>query len=441
MVGVIIRAFGLNRSTFRRHPAAWLTLPATAALLTACVSSARLPDCVKGTQAPTATQNQRWEAASPRSSLELAIDGSSSMLGLTGSSKASGAWKALLRGVSLAAAANGLTLQTNRIGSGASTAITNPMQAAEPCFFQGCGAYPAVTSSLDSLWKVEGLSKGKPPLRIAVTDLEVNNGDITKLVSAIRAHVEEGAVIGVLAVRLPFEGKVFNSQATVIHQGQSQRPIYLLATGARAQLHPLLKEVKTKAALAGVPAASIQLTFLDVQANAPTRTARNVRGVPSQEATTGLPIRIAGSTYSPNQNDYQYAKLSKLASGVLLSSGLRPSSDKLQPSLGLMQIEAIPLPGGASLTGISMDKLQIHGADLTAQILIESTAPAQAVRAFVPRGQLPEQWWIDWNRSDADANNLPDQTDGLLLLMTSLSRLMIEPGTTPAASLCLAFSH
>ena len=145
---------------------------------------------------------------------------SSSMLGLTGSAESSRAWKALLKGVSLGAAANGLSLKTQRIGSGRSSAITSPMQAADACFFQGCGAFQAVTSSLESLWSNPGLSQGKPPLRLAISDLEVNDGDIANLVAAIKPHVEQGAVIGVLAVQLPFEGKVFNSQGIVIHQGQ-----------------------------------------------------------------------------------------------------------------------------------------------------------------------------------------------------------------------------
>jgi hypothetical protein len=33
------------------------------------------------------------------------------------------------------------------------------------------------------------------------------------------------------------------------------------------------------------------------------------------------------------------------------------------------------------------------------------------------------------------------QSDGLLLLLTSLSKLMVAPGTTPAAAFCLAFNH
>lgn len=409
-------------------------------MLVGC-NGAKLPDCITGKPAPTETQTRLWHSALPATSLELAIDGSTSMLGLTGSPKASGAWKALIQGVSLGAAANGLKLQTQRIGSGSSTPVSSPMLATDACFFQGCGSFPAVSSSLDSLWKMPGLGKGKPPLRMAISDLEVNDGDIDRLFSAIKTHVDQGAVIAVLAVRLPFNGKVYDSEARIIHNGEAQRPIYVLATGPQAQLHSLLTEVKTKASLAGVPAEAMQLTFLEDQANAPTRTARSVAGVPAQNAMSEVPIRIAGNTYSPIQGDYQFAKLFPGASGVLLSSGLKPSSDKLQPTFGLMQLETIPLPGGAPLTDLAIEKLQVNGADLTAEIRIGSTAPGQAVRAFIPRGQLPEEWWIDWNRQETANGKKPDQTDGLLLLLTSLSRLMIAPGTTPAASLCLGFSH
>lgn len=441
MVGVIIRAFGLNRSTFRRHPAAWLTLPATAALLTACVSSARLPDCVKGTQAPTATQNQRWEAASPRSRLELAIDGSSSMLGLTGSASAKSAWKALLKGVSLSAAANGLSVQPVRIGSGKSTPITSTSLAADPCFFSGCGAFRPVTSSLGSLWEQPGLSEGAPPLRVAITDLEVNDGDISKLVKAIKPHVNEGAVIGILAVRLPFDGDVYNSQGAVIHKGEAERPTYLLATGPQAQLHSFLREIKTKSALAGVPTNSMQLTLLDEQANAPTLLAKNVTSNPANQIKE-VPLRLGDKTYSPYSNaNYQFAKLESGVQGLRLSTSANPGTD-LQPDMGLVNIEGIALPAiDTGMKGTRATGFQLTGTDLTVAIDIPESQVGGALRASIPRGQLPEAWWVAWNRSNFTAKEAPNQTDGLLLLLTSLSKLMVESGTTPAASLCLAFSR
>lgn len=441
MVSRMVRAFGLNRSSFRRHPAAWLTLPATAALLTACAPSAQLPDCVTGTPAPTATQTQRWQAASPRSSLELAIDGSSSMLGLTGSASAQSAWKALLKGVSLSAAANGLSVKPVRIGGGKSTPITSTSLAADPCFFSGCGTFRPVTSSLGSLWEQPGLSQGAPPLRVAITDLEVNDGDISKLVKAIKPHVAEGAVIGILAVRLPFEGNVFNSQGTVIHKGEAERPTYLLATGPQAQLHSFLRDIKTKSALAGVPTSSMQLTLLDEQANAPTLLAKNVTSTPADQIKE-VPLRLGDKTYSPYSNaSYQFAKLESGVEGLRLSTSASPATD-LQPDLGLVNIGGIALPAlDPGVKGIRATGFQLTGSDLTVAIDIPKSQIGGALRASVPRGQLPEAWWVAWNRSNLTAKEAPNQTDGLLLLLTSLSKLMVESGTTPAASLCLAFSR
>ena len=394
-----------------------------------------------GLEAPTAKQRQLWDAASPSTSLELGLDGSSSMLGLTGSAESAGTWKALLKGVSLAAAANGLTLSTQRIGSGRGSALTSPMQATDACFFQGCGPFQPVTSSLQSLWTNPGLNKGKPPLRVAISDLEVNDGDIANLVAAIKPHVEQGAVIGVLAVQLPFEGKVFNSQGTVIHQGKAQRPTYLLATGPRSQVHNLLKDVKTKAALAGVPTGSMQLTLLDEQANAPTLTAKSIAG---QNSSFGLPLRMGTTTFSPSGNgDYQFARMFDGAKRVVLSSGMSANAQaKLLPELGLVNVMPITLPGTTgNQGGVTAKGFQLSGTDFTVALEIADNTFGGTIRAAVARGQLPEAWWISWNRLDAKGDQARNQTDGLLLLLTSLSKLMVESGTTPAASLCLAFSR
>lgn len=440
-VKLAIRAIGLTPKLFRHSTRSWLTTAAIASLISGC-SSPQLPSCINGLEAPTARQRQLWDAAPQATSLELGVDGSSSMLGLTGSADSSRAWKALLKGVSLGAAANGLSLKTQRIGSGRSTAITSPMQAAEACFFQGCGAFQPVTSSLQSLWRNPGLSQGKPPLRLAISDLEVNNGDIANLVAAIKPHVEQGAVIGVLAVQLPFEGKVFNSQGTVIHQGKAERPTYLLATGPRSQVHALLKDVKTKAALAGVPTGSMRLTLLDEQANAPTLTAKSIAG---ENSGFGQPLRLGTTTFSPSGNgEYQFARLlQKDAERVVLSSGMGANTQtQLLPDLGLINVVPVPLPDTSpNSSGVKVNGFQVSGTDLSVALGIADNTIGGAVRANVPRGQLPEAWWLAWNRQQLEDDDVHNQTDGLLLLLTSLSKLMVENGTTPAASLCLAFSR
>lgn len=420
-----------------------LAVGAATTLLAACLASARLPKCVQGTTAPTAAQQKQWDGVAAAAELDMAIDGSGSMLGLTGSDKASTSWKALIKGVTLAASSNGLTVKPQRVGGGTSEPIGSPLLAAEPCFFNGCGGFRSVSSSLDSLWKAPGLSKTKVPLRVVMSDLEVNDGDIAALVGAIRPHVEQGAVIGVLAVRLPFQGRVFNSQGVVIHDGAAKRPIYLLATGPRSQLHSLLTDVRTKAALSGVPTDSMQLTLLDEQANAPTLIAKAVAGLPPASVTTGLPIRLAGTTYSPSgDNTYQFAKLYANAEGVTISSGANANLASPQPDLGLVRLQTIPLAGDSpGLDGLSIQGFQINGQELTVAIRIPKNLSGKAFRVVVPRGQLPESWWVDWSRQTPTAAGAHDQTDGLLLLLTSLSKLMVSSSFTPAASLCLAFSR
>lgn len=422
----------------------------TAILLTVtgCVTgcpSARLPPCVTGNAAPTPKQQEFWNETPSVNALDLAFDGSGSMLGLTGSSKASSAWMGLIKGVTLAAASNGLSVKTQRVGGGETKVFNGALQAANPCFFSGCEDFFPVSSSLDSFWNAPGLIKGKPPLRIAVSDLETNNGDIAKLLAAIEPHVKQGAVIAVLAVKLPFNGNVFNSQGIVIHTGEAKRPIYLLATGPRSQLQALMTDVQTKAALAGMPTDEMHLTFLDQQANAPTLTAKSVTGMPVNinSISGGLPIRLAGTTYSPALTDnYQFVKLYPNAEGVAISSGESLLSGQLQPYSSLIRLEAISLPGdGLELNNIVIKGFQMSGQELSVAIRIPISSQSKAIRAFVPRGQLPEAWWLSWNRLNPSDKKTHDQSDGLLLLLTSLSKLMVTPGTTPAASFCMAFSH
>lgn len=367
------------------------------------------------------------------------------MQGLTGSPKASAAWKAMLKGITLAAASTGQPIQAMRSGSGQLQPLANVSQAGDPCFFSGCGAYPSVSSSLDAFWKGAMPSGPGVPMKVAISDLEVNEGDISGLVAAIKPHVAKGAVIGVLAVKLPFQGSVYNSQSEVVHTGQSQRPIYLLATGPQAQLKAFLNDVRTKAALGGVPTETMQLTFLDEHVNRPTLKASSIQGVPPQAINSGLPIRLANNTYSPGgQSDYQFVKLLSRAEGVRLSSGSTVSASQAKlPEIAVGQVEPVQLPGAppATSSGVVVKGLQLQDQQLVMELAIPGQPPSGALRATVPRGQLPEDWWVSWNRQDPAAKAAKDQTDGLLLLLTSLGSLLVEPGSTPAAAFCLAFSH
>jgi hypothetical protein len=417
---------------------------AVAVLTTGCPPPQRLPDCVSGTPAPTPAQLELWSQPKASSSIQLAIDGSGSMLGLTGSPQASSSWKAVLQAVTLAAAGSGAGLETSRIGGSTTQPIDNAMQAAEACFFQGCGSYAPVNSNLDALWNAPGLSAQKVPLRLAISDLEVNNGEIARLVAAIQPHVGRGATIAILAIRVPFQGRVFNSASQVIHTGSAQRPIYLLATGPRMQLHALMAGIRSKAALGGVPTASMHLTFLEDQANAPTLLARSVKGEPANSLSSGLPVQLAGATYGPgNQADYQLARLSQKTSAVVLSSRPEGAIDgSPMPDMAIADLESLPVGGHINRLppGVNVQSFQLGNQELALSIAIPPGTPSTALRAQVPRGQLPEFWWMSWNRQTSTATNAKEQSDGLLLLLTSLSKLMVEPGTTPAAAFCLAFN-
>ena len=155
-----------------------------------------------------------------------------------------------------------------------------------------------------------------------------------------------------------------------------------------------------------------------------------------------MPICLGGITYSPSQNpDYQFARLFTNAKGLILSSGSKTGAPNCRPDLGLIQLEKISLPGySGSLNGVSIDEFAVSGTELQVKIGLSPGITGQALRASVPRGQLPEAWWLQWNRSTQDTETPQNQTDGLMLLMTTLGKLMVAPDTTPAAAFCLLTS-
>jgi hypothetical protein len=375
-------------------------------------------------------------------SIDLGIDGSGSMLGFTDSAETSDSWKSLIQGVTLASASQGLTVNPQRVGGGQLKSFDNPSQAVNPCFFIGCGAFSPVASSLDSLWKEPGLTDERVPLRVLISDLEVNDGDISKVIEVIKPHAEAGAVIGVLALKLPFEGNVYNSRGAVIYQGDATRPIYILASGPQSQVGPLLESIKSNISLSGVSTLSMKLTYLEEWANRETLTIRSVSGIPANQLSSGIPIRLGDVTYSPAATgEYQFAKLQKDLTSMLLSSSTTIDSEAIHPYVNIGTIEAISLPGFfANLNRVSSGGIAINGSDLQIKINTSSVADAKALRAVIPRGQLPEDWWIQWDRFPKDDGLPQDQTDGLLQLMTQLGKLFVAKGTTPAASFCVLTS-
>ena len=276
-----------------------------------------------------------------------------------------------------------------------------------------------------------------------ISDLEVNDGDISNLLNSIKPHVNKGAVIGVLAIQLPFKGNVFNSQGQVIYNGNAQRPVFLLATGPRNQLHDLLTDIKGKAVISGISSNLVFITFLEDQANAPTLTVKSIRGIPLSSIFSGAPVGFSGSKFSQPQENYELARIMAPANkSIKLSSLTTTSRGTLQPDYGFIRLESIDLPGQvSSIQNFNIEGFEVENKQLTVQINVPNETNAAVVRAFVPRGQLPDSWWLRLNRRNESTSNPQDKSDGLLLLLSSLGELMVEKGASPAAALCLAFNR
>ena len=440
----------MNYLIDRLKPKPLLAFSFLSILLTGCVTPP--PPCVEGVKTPTKTQKALWSGVPDSTQMDLGIDGSGSMLGFTRSAKARDAWKSLIHGVKLASANQGLPVNSQRVGGGKLIPFDNPGLATNPCFFSGCGAFRPVTSSLDSLWSAPGLTAKTIPFRVLISDLEVNDGDISKLIKAIKPHAEAGAVIGVLALKLPFDGKVFNSGGAVIHKGEATRPIYILASGPQSQVRPYLQTIKSKVSVAGLNTESIKLTSLEDWVNRTTLTSKSLSGLPAGVVSTGVPLRFGDTTFSPSgSSEYQFAKLGKGVNALILSNNISAFPFK-QSFISIGSLQSIPLPQRdpkakfvSTLDGVSEGGVMLNGSYLQFKINTKDVSDSKALRAVIPRGQLPEDWWIKWDRTSIPGETPQDQTDGLLQLMTSLGELMApsafqpkgDPKATPAASFCL----
>ena len=398
---------------------------------------ARLPPCVASGDPLPPSQ------AIPASRQALiGIDGSDSMAGFLNGAGGGEPWKQLLRAIKLTASgfdAPGVY----RLGGSTGSAVEAISEAADPCFFGGCpGGRPSVASSLQTLWTIPKAGP-VPPLRVMVSDLEVNQGDISALRQAIQADLAKGASIGVLGVRLPFEGTVFDSNARRLHVGKANRPVYLLTTGSRGDVEAFLAGVRRSLALSGFTG-PIELSLLG--AGPTTLKAATAWGDPRGAASTGLPVRIGGATYGPGGNDdYQLVKLLPGATGLQVSSartaaGSKPDTATPAPP-GLMTLAPIALASGASAPqGVSVAALAVSGRDLTASFVIPPGSTAGVFRGTVAAGTLPEQWWLEWNRDGTRPKQARDLTDNLLLTLTTLSQAAVKPGSPPAAAFCVAFT-
>jgi hypothetical protein len=411
-------------------------------------SSPRLPACVASTTtAPTpaaATGQPLPEAAR---GLMVGIDGSGSMLGLAKAPDPTN-WTKLLQAINLAAQVENLPIQAFRIGGGQARPFGDGSvtPAADACFFEGCDRFsPPVPSTLQTLWSHRPASAKDLPLRLMVSDLEVNQNDITQLVAGIRGDLARGAGVGVLGLRLPFQGRVFDGNGRVIHTGKAKRPVYLLATGRPAQVRSLLGKIRELVAQKGIDA-EVRLSVLDPQSDGAPKTlvARADQTIPASAGASGLPLRLGGVRYSPATNpDYRFVRLDPEATGVIVATarGLDGGVSRSDP--GLMRIESIALPGepASSVSGVRVEAITLSGSQLQARLGIDRTAPSGLLRAVIPRGGLPEPWWLEWDRNDPGDTGARDRTDGLLLLLTTLGQQLPHTATTPAVSLCLAIQR
>lgn len=375
-------------------------------------------------------------------SLELAFDGSASMLGYVAEGKPAESWQRLVNVINQSAAAINVNVATYRVGGGKVKSVASVKNATQPCFYQGCGQYSPVASSLHTLWEKEGLipSTGdatpKIPLRMLVTDLEANDGDISAVINSVRPHVEQGAVIGIVAMKVPFNGSVYNSKAKVIFKGETNRPIYFVATGSPKQTSQLLNTLQKSIEMSPLRDNKLQITDLKKHVTKPTQTAINGRG----NAQFGVPIRVGKKTYV-SRRDYVMAKMAANNKELMVGATNIPADNKINASLNIGNIEPINSIStevrGESIKGVSFvnDKLVF-------KLSIPYPQLGNAVRINVARGELPEQWWVDWTRLDPKKPDSKEKTEGLRPLMTNFARMMVDEkiNSTPAASLCVMYS-
>jgi hypothetical protein len=419
-----------------------LTLTGCSQKLPSCILpiQAKAPSPAKpGTPTPATTTSKML---APTKDLMIGIDGSGSMLGHARAADPA-AWLRLLQSVNLSAQTLGLQARAFRVGGGAATKLgtDSATPANNPCFFEGCAPFQPVASSLQTLWQLPHPSQS-PPLRLLISDLEVNQSDISSLIAEIKTDVSKGASAGVLALKLPFTGQVFDSRGQPLFKGSLNRPVYLLATGPAVQVRTLLEEIRKIMAQKGVQ--SQELSLFGDPTSTRSLTARDARVIPPEQGAVGVPLQLSAGRFNPGGNgDYRFIQLKPGATGFSVMTIKPWSGGSPRPDLGLVRLERIPLgvDETTSTGGIKIRKILVAGSHLRLDLDVPPGTPSGALRATIP--DLPEQWWIDWDRdtgSDAKPAQKAETTEGLLLLLNTLSSEIREArGAPPAATLCMAF--
>lgn len=415
-----------------------------ASLLVGCQ---RLPDCVQTATGPNGVRPLGAVGRpkpKPAQELLIGIDGSGSMLGYTRTANPA-QWETMLQAIKSAATeSGGLSVKTFRIGAGNAQELPNSsaLAAKDPCFFQGCGSYASMPSSLQALWQVQGKAKAMP-LRLLVSDLEVNGDDISSLIGAIQGDTKRGASVGVLALRLPFKGDVFNARAETIFSGNVNRPVYMLATGELSQVASLLNSIREKMSLSGVSAQ--KLSLINAQHSPKTLLATHVDFEPQGSPPSYSPgsLKLQGRQYNQGKNqDYVFALLAPGTTSVQMKS-VNPWPGGTEPrEFMVTRLERIPLNQGESEDpgDIRISSLSLAGAQVRMSLTIPRDVQPGAIRITIPAGSLPEPWWITWNRDSPNGADAKEKTDGLLRLLIALSQqVRAAPNAPPAASFCLVF--
>lgn len=433
----------------------WPALLGIFALVSVAGCSQILPPCAEtfpakavkhtttGTPSGTATTPAPSTPRIPAAAKEvlIGIDGSGSMSGHARFADQS-AWLGLLRSVNLSRQTLGLQARSLRVGGGIATQLASgsTASASNPCFFEGCPPFKPVASSLQTLWQFPYPGQS-PPLRLLISDLEVNEGEVTPLVAGIQTDLAKGASAGVLALKLPFTGPVFNSQGQRFFEGTLNRPLYLLATGPANQVKALLEEIRKIMAQKGIQSQELSL-FGDLNST-PSLTARDARVIPPERGAVGVPVQFSSGRYNSGSNgDYRFIQLKPGATGFSVMTIKPWSGGTTRPDLGLVRLERIPLGAdeSSSIGGVKIRQMLVAGSQLRLDLDVPPSTPSGALRATIYT--LPEQWWIDWdreNRNDLKPAQKAEKTEGLLLLLNTLSTEIRQArGAPPAATLCMA---
>jgi hypothetical protein len=421
----------------------WVVPGAAILVLSGC--GAKLPECDAGLNGNTSQTTSGMPKKPPQTGQQvlIGIDGSGSMLGYAQASDKN-VWPRLLQSISQGILLKGHQPITYRIGAGAAEGPLkgSVTQATNPCFFKGCDGYRPVASSLETLWTIQG-EGNVLPLRLLVSDLEVNQSDISSLLAGIQPDLAKGASAGILGVKAPFTGNVFGANGQIIQKGNVSRPLFILATGPKEQVISVLDEVKKTLSLKGIT--DTRISIIDPKNSRQTKFAKWIGGVPAKAASPEANVRLSGQTFSPAQNpDYQFIRLNPGATGLAIATTKTWSTGTERPDFGIADLEKLPIADGQlqAAEGMQVSSIQISGPNVRVGINVDRSAASGIYRVVIPAGSMPEEWWLSWDRAEGDKTNVGTKTQGLLLLMTTLSRQIAGAANAPpAAALCIALQN